>query len=88
MAVFGRRVASLVSFLSLLLVFAIYSFTSPSGIAVFWGALVILTKQRFSEIPCIDEVTNVGETRVYTYIVMLVLAMLTLTPFPGGIGAI
>lgn len=87
MAVFGRRVASLVSFLSLLML-AIYSFTSLSGIAVFWGALVILTKQRFSEIPCIDEVTSAGENRTYTFIALSALALLILLPYPGGIGPI
>jgi Zn-dependent protease len=87
LAVFGRRIASAVSFLSLL-VLAIYSFTSLSGIAVFWGAIVILSKQRFLEIPCIDEVTNVGGNRLYIYILMLILALLTLSPYPGGIGPI
>ncbi|KAL3764802.1 hypothetical protein ACHAWU_006219 [Discostella pseudostelligera] len=87
MAAFGRRVASSISFLSLLML-AIYSFTSLSGIAVFWGSLIILSKQRFSDVPCIDEVTTVGEHRVYTFIALVALALLTLSPYPGGIGPI
>lgn len=87
MAAFGRRVASSISFLTSLML-AIYSFTSLSGIAVFWGSLIILTKQRFSDVPCIDEITTVGEHRVYTFIALVALALLTLSPYPGGIGPI
>ena len=85
--VYGRRAASVVSFASLC-VLAFYSFNSVSGIAIFWGALLLLTQQRFADIPCINEVTEVGELRVNGFIALSVLTYLTLLPFPGGIGPI
>ena len=86
MAAWGRRVASLLSFSSLL-VLAFYSFSGVSGIIIFWGALVVLT-QRLPDVPCIDEVTGVGDLRENGYIAMLALALLALIPFPGGVGPI
>ena len=87
MASYGRRSASVVSFATLC-VLAFYSFNSASGIAIFWGALLLLTQQRFADTPCIDEDTEVGELRVNGFIALLVLTYLTLLPFPGGIGPI
>ena len=85
MAVFDRRLAAVVSFTSLCaLVF--YSFSSNSGVAIFFGLLVVLTQQRFADIPCVDEVTEVGQLRLNSYIVVAALALLTLIPFPGGVG--
>ena len=86
MAAYGRRQASVISFVSLV-VLAIYSFNSVSGIAVFWGLTVVLTQQRYAEIPCIDEVTDVGRFSVNGLIALLVLAYLIMLPFPGGIGS-
>lgn len=85
-AAWGRRLASLFSFLSLLAL-AFYSFSGVSGIIMFWGALVVLT-QRLPEIPAVDEVTRVGDFRVNSYIFLLALALLTLMPFPGGVGPV
>ena len=87
MAAYGRRRASVISFISLV-VLAIYSFNSVSGIAVFWGLTVVLTQQRYADIPCTDEFTEVGDLRANGYIILSVLALLTLLPFPGGAGPI
>ena len=87
MAAYGRRAASVVSFATLC-VLAFNSFNSVSGIAIFFGALVLLTQQRFADIPCIDEVTEVGQLRINGIIALSVLTYLTLLPFPGGIGPI
>lgn len=86
-AIWGRRVASSISFLSLI-VLAYYSFSGISGIAAFWGSLLLLTRQRLPDVPCIDEVTGVGELRTNIYFVVFALALLTLAPFPGGAGPI
>eukprot|EP00578_Thalassiosira_sp_NH16_P023509 CAMPEP_0181101562 /NCGR_PEP_ID=MMETSP1071-20121207/13826_1 /TAXON_ID=35127 /ORGANISM="Thalassiosira sp., Strain NH16" /LENGTH=866 /DNA_ID=CAMNT_0023184433 /DNA_START=246 /DNA_END=2846 /DNA_ORIENTATION=+ len=87
-AVWGRRPARLVSFLSLIAT-ALYSLSSQSGgIAIFFGALIILTGQREPDIACVDEVTGVGGARANGYIALLALALLTLAPFPGGTGPI
>ncbi|KAL9179589.1 hypothetical protein ACHAXT_008879 [Thalassiosira profunda] len=85
MAAWGRRMASLVSFLSLLAL-AFFSFSGTSGIIIFWGALVVMT-QRLPDIPCVDEVTGVGDVRVNSYLVLLALSTLTLAPFPNGVGS-
>lgn len=84
MAAYGRRSASLISFLSLL-VLAFYSFSGVSGIIIFWGALVVLTQQRVSEIPARNEVTGINGIRVSIYNTLLILSLLTLAPFPGGV---
>jgi membrane-associated protease RseP (regulator of RpoE activity) len=86
-AVFGRRVASLISFMSLI-VLAYYSLFGGSGIAAFWGSLLILTRQRLADVPCVDEVTGVGDFRAYIYVGVSFLALLTLLPFMGGVGPI
>ncbi|KAL7480847.1 hypothetical protein ACHAW6_006510 [Cyclotella cf. meneghiniana] len=83
MAAWGRRVASSLSFFSLLAM-AFFSFSGFGGmIMMFWGALVVLT-QRLPDIPAVDEVTGVGGLRSNAYIGLLTLALLTLAPFPGG----
>ncbi|KAL3811236.1 hypothetical protein ACHAXA_008995 [Cyclostephanos tholiformis] len=84
-AIFGRRVASLISFMSLIIL-AYYSLIGGSGIAAFWGSLLILTQQRLADVPCVNEVTGVGNLRTYMYVGGSFLALLTLLPFLGGIG--
>ncbi|KAL3782366.1 hypothetical protein HJC23_002981 [Cyclotella cryptica] len=86
MAAWGRKVASSFSFLSLLAM-AFYSFSGFSGVIMFWGALVVMT-QRLPDIPAVNEVTGVGGLRSNVYIGLLILAVLTLTPFPGGVNPI
>jgi len=86
-ATWGRRVASSTTFLSLI-VLAFYSFAGISGIAAFWGSLLLLTRQRLLDVPCVDEVTGVGEVRTNIYLAALALALMTLSPFPGGAGPI
>jgi len=86
MSAWGRRAASLISFLSLI-VLALYSFSGFSGIIAFWGAIVVLT-QRLPDIPAVNEVTGVGDLRVNSYLALLSLALLALLPFPGGVGPI
>jgi len=84
MAAYGRRSASLISLLSLL-VLAFYSFSGVSGVIIFWGALVVLTQQRLAEIPARNEVTGINGIRVSIYNTLLILSLLTLAPFPGGV---
>jgi len=86
MAAYGRRSASLISLLSLLLL-AFYSFNGVSGIIIFWGALVVLTQQRLADIPVRNEVTEISGLRVAIYNTLLVLSLLTLAPFPGGVSS-
>jgi len=86
MAAFGRRSASLISLLSLL-VLAFYSFDGLSGIIIFWGALVVLTQQRLADIPARNEVTEISGLRVAIYNTLLVLSLLTIAPFPGGVSS-
>jgi len=87
MAIWGRRLARLVSFSSLLAM-AFWSLGSLSGISTFFGALIILCQQRLPDVPCVDEVTGVGDLRTNGYIALLALALFTLVPFPGGTGSI
>ena len=82
MAAYGRRPASLVSLLSLL-VLAFYSFNGVSGIIIFWGALVVLTQQRLADIPARNEVTEISGLRVTIYNALLFLSLLALAPFPS-----
>lgn len=84
-ATFGRRVSSLISFLSLVML-AYYSLIGVSGITAFWGSLLILARQRLPDVPCVDEVSGVGMLRTCVNVVGLFLALLTLIPFPGGAG--
>ena len=86
MAAWGRRSASLISFTSLATL-AFYSFSGLSGIICFWGAIVTLT-QRLPDIPAVDEYTKVGDIRANIYMVLVALAIMTLAPFPGGVGPI
>eukprot|EP00970_Alexandrium_tamarense_P016983 scaffold7921_cov188-Alexandrium_tamarense.AAC.12 len=83
MAAWGRRQSSLISFLSLLLL-AVCSFSGVSGVVIFWGAIVVMT-QRMPDIPTVDEVTGVGNLRANGYLGLLLLSLLTLAPFPGGV---
>lgn len=71
MAAFGRRTASALSFISLL-VMAFYSFTGSSGVIIFWGALVVMT-QRLPDIPAMDEFTGITKFRSNGYICLLLL---------------
>jgi Zn-dependent protease len=87
MAAYGRRSASLISLLSLI-VLAFYSFNGLSGIIIFWGALVVLTQQRLADIPVRNEVTEISGLRVTIYNTLLVLSLLTIAPFPGGVSSI
>lgn len=86
MAAYGRRSASLISLLSLL-VLAFYSFNGQSGVVLFWGALVVLTQQRLAEIPVRNEVTEISGLRVAIYNTLLALSLLTIAPFPGGVSS-
>jgi hypothetical protein len=73
-------VSSLISFLSLITLIGV------SGIAAFWGPLLILARQRLPYIPCVDEVSGVRVLRTCVNVVGLFLALLTLIPYPGGAG--
>lgn len=80
MAAWGRRVASSLSFFSLLAM-AFFSFSGFGGvIMMFWGALVVLT-QRLPDIPSVDEVTGVGGLRSNAYIGLLTLGEFVLSHF-------
>lgn len=86
MSAFGRRSASLISLISLL-VLAFYSFNGLSGIIIFWGALIVLTQQRVADIPARNEVTGISGSRVALYNTLFILSILTLMPFPGGVSS-
>ncbi len=86
MSAFGRRSASLISLLSLL-VLAFYSFNGLSGIIMFWGALIVLTQQRVADIPARNEVSGISGSRVALYNTLFILSILTLMPFPGGVSS-
>ncbi len=86
MSAFGRRSASLISLLSLL-VLAFYSFNGLSGIIMFWGALIVLTQQRVADIPARNEVSGISGSRVTLYNTLFILSILTLMPFPGGVSS-
>jgi hypothetical protein len=86
MSAFGRRSASLISLISLL-VLAFYSFNGLSGIIIFWGALIVLTQQRVADIPARNEVTGISGSRVAIYNTLFILSILTLMPFPGGVSS-
>lgn len=85
-AVFGRRIAFLVS-LTTLFFMAVNSLSGNSAISIFWGLLVIIL-QRSSEIPTRDEITEVSGTRFRTYILSTILSICILAPFPGGAGSL
>jgi hypothetical protein len=86
MSAFGRRSASLISLLTLL-VLAFYSFNGLSGIIMFWGALIVLTQQRVADIPARNEVSGISGSRVTIYNALFILSILTLMPFPGGVSS-
>jgi hypothetical protein len=86
MSAFGRRSASLISLLSLL-VLAFYSFNGLSGIIMFWGALIVVTQQRVADIPARNEVSGISGSRVALYNTLFILSILTLMPFPGGVSS-
>lgn len=69
MAAIGRRAASALSFLSLL-VMALYSFSGTSGVIIFWGAIVVMT-QRQPDIPAVNEFTSIDRLRSNGYICAL-----------------
>lgn len=71
MATFGRRPASALSLLSLLIL-AFYSLSGASGIITFWGALVVMT-QRLPDIPAIDEFTGISKARSIGFMCLLIL---------------
>ena len=84
MAVWGRRVAAWVS-LAVNLALVICIFKGLSGAITTWWVIVFST-QRVLDIPTVDEVTGPSNARVNLYVALLVLAVLALCPFPGGVG--
>ena len=84
MAAWGRRSASLISLASLLLL-AFFSFNGLSGIIAFWGAMLVLTRQRQEDIPALNEVSDIGFFRIASYNALLILSLLTIAPFPGNV---
>ena len=52
-----------------------------------WGPIfnIMLWSQRRQEILAQDEVTEVGDVRVYLYAIALTACMCTLTPIPLGV---
>eukprot|EP00546_Thalassionema_frauenfeldii_P009496 CAMPEP_0178929332 /NCGR_PEP_ID=MMETSP0786-20121207/20512_1 /TAXON_ID=186022 /ORGANISM="Thalassionema frauenfeldii, Strain CCMP 1798" /LENGTH=662 /DNA_ID=CAMNT_0020605519 /DNA_START=544 /DNA_END=2532 /DNA_ORIENTATION=+ len=82
MAVLGRRPAYFVS-LAALFFLAVASLTQTSGMSISWGLLITLF-QRNAEIPIRDEYSEIDNFRVGVYISCIAMAVLILTPFPGG----
>jgi membrane-associated protease RseP (regulator of RpoE activity) len=82
-AVLGPRLGALTSIWTLLLLLS-YAM-SGSGLSWAWGGLVLLFHRR-TEIPARDEVTSVDDVRKGVWIVSILIAVITLAPFPGGPG--
>jgi len=85
-AIFGRRTSYLISIQTLFLM-AVCALTGISAISIFWGLLITLF-QRNADVPIRDELTEVNDVRYKVYIFSIVLAVLTLVPFPGSMGAL
>lgn len=81
-SVFGRRNATFVSFSSLLFL-AIAALTGSSTISIFWGLLVTLF-QRNLDVPVRDDWSEVDNVRLTVFLMMMLLTITTLIPFPGG----
>lgn len=82
-AVLGTRVSAIGSAWFLLSVLSIA--LSGSTVAWTWGMFVLLF-QRKPEIPSRDDVTVVDDVRKGVWVSSVVLALLALLPFPGGMG--
>lgn len=82
-SVFGDKSAQALSLATFFLM-AIVCLTKRSVLLIFWGLFTLLF-QRTPEIPSRDTVTEVNNGRFILYCVMLVLSILTLVPFPGGL---
>lgn len=83
-AVFGSRSASVATLLTLVLM-VLLSLSGMSKLSIFWGAVVVLFQRR-PEIPVRNEVAEVDDGRLFLFLSTLLLAILTLAPFPGGQG--
>lgn len=83
-SIFGSRSAAQASAatLSFLVLLAI---TGESSLYLFWGAVAVLF-QREAEIPVRNEIPEVDDIRIGIYLGVLVMALLSLAPFPGGFG--
>ncbi len=82
-AMLGRRSAYLVSFTTLLFL-AIAALTQTSAVSIFFG-LIVTVFQRNADVPVKDELSGVDDVRMGVYIFSIVLTVLTLAPFPGGL---
>lgn len=85
-AIFGRRLASTISFFTLMYI-ALSALTGFSTISSFWVLMVTLF-QRNIDIPTRDQLSELNNMRRGVYIFSIVLTMLTLAPFPGIRGAL
>jgi len=82
-SVFGDKSAQALS-LATFFFMAVVCLTKRSVLLIFWGLFTLLF-QRTPEVPTRDNVTEVHDGRFTFYCVMLVLSILTLVPFPGGL---
>jgi Zn-dependent protease len=81
-AVFGQRVAAIISVSMLLFLFSC-ALSGKMGTGFSW-ILLITIFQRREEIPARDEVTDVNKTRLWAFLFSFLLSVSILTPFPGG----
>jgi len=81
LAGFGRRSASVLSLLTLLLQ-AIIGFSQPYSILFYWGVLVVFF-QRPLEMPIQDEITPLDEKRSIALYLGYLLTVFVLLPFPN-----
>uniref|UniRef100_A0A7S2W3Z9 Peptidase M50 domain-containing protein n=2 Tax=Rhizochromulina marina TaxID=1034831 RepID=A0A7S2W3Z9_9STRA len=79
-AVAGRRAASIVGTLALVLLLAV-SFIADLPIQMYWVFVVILF-QRMLDVPALDEVTEVDGTRTAIFGVVLTLASFCMVSIP------
>lgn len=79
-AVRGNRSGAFISVASVLFV---ASFGLQSGLVNFW-LLYVLLWQRSPSLPCRDELSSIGTTRTYIWYAVILVAVATLLPYPGG----
>ena len=81
-AIMGSRFGGLASAWTLLLMLSAV-LSGDSSLVFAWGVMVLFF-QRKTEVPVRDEITDVSDARIGTWIATLVATFLALAPFPGG----
>lgn len=83
-AALGPRFGALASAATVFSLLSIATSTSASSGAVLGWLVLVVLFQRRPEIPARDEVTEVDDFRLWSWIASLLASIATLAPFPGG----